>query len=187
MLTFDTLIGKTIVDIEGGEKDEVIVFKCDDGTSYRLFHERECCESVYVEDICGDLEDIKNSPILVAEETCSRENELSDHVPEESITWTFYKLDTVKGGVVIRWIGESNGYYSESVDFAIIKCGKCVDCLDIYDPLKEKFGPLYSRMVLCPTCGNKRCPKAANHNNQCTNSNDPNQLGSYYHDDRYLN
>lgn len=36
------------------------------------------------------------------------------------------------------------------------------------------------RMVLCPSCGNKRCPKATNHTNECTNSNEPNQLGSIY-------
>lgn len=36
------------------------------------------------------------------------------------------------------------------------------------------------RMVLCPDCGNKRCPKATNHNNECTNSNEPNQEGSIY-------
>jgi hypothetical protein len=36
------------------------------------------------------------------------------------------------------------------------------------------------RMVLCPSCGNKRCPKANNHNNPCTNSNDTGQEGSYY-------
>ena len=37
------------------------------------------------------------------------------------------------------------------------------------------------RMVLCPTCGNKRCPKATNHTNKCTNSNDPGQEGSIYY------
>ena len=36
------------------------------------------------------------------------------------------------------------------------------------------------RMVLCPDCGNKRCPKATDHNLSCTNSNEPNQPGSIY-------
>ncbi len=37
-----------------------------------------------------------------------------------------------------------------------------------------------SRMILCPDCGNKRCPKANNHTFACTNSNEPNQVGSAY-------
>jgi hypothetical protein len=36
------------------------------------------------------------------------------------------------------------------------------------------------RMILCPDCGNKRCPKATHHDNTCTNSNEPNQPGSCY-------
>lgn len=37
-----------------------------------------------------------------------------------------------------------------------------------------------SRMILCPTCGNKRCPHASDHGNACTNSNEPGQPGSIY-------
>lgn len=35
-------------------------------------------------------------------------------------------------------------------------------------------------MIVCPECGNKRCPKAASGNNKCTRSNEPNQPGSSY-------
>ncbi|MGL4649946.1 MAG: hypothetical protein ACRC1H_11100 [Caldilineaceae bacterium] len=36
------------------------------------------------------------------------------------------------------------------------------------------------RMALCPDCGNKRCPKANDHRNVCTGSNEPGQPGSAY-------
>ncbi len=36
------------------------------------------------------------------------------------------------------------------------------------------------RMVLCPECGNKRCPKANDHRNACTGSNEPGQPESAY-------
>jgi len=42
-------------------------------------------------------------------------------------------------------------------------------------------GPLVlDRMLLCPECGNKRCPKASDHNLPCLGSNEPGQPGSIY-------
>jgi hypothetical protein len=37
-----------------------------------------------------------------------------------------------------------------------------------------------TRMIVCPRCGNKRCPHASDHRNACTNSNEPGQPGSVY-------
>lgn len=41
-------------------------------------------------------------------------------------------------------------------------------------------GLLVSHMILCPTCRNKRCPKASDHSLACTGSNEPGQPGSIY-------
>jgi DNA-directed RNA polymerase subunit RPC12/RpoP len=41
-------------------------------------------------------------------------------------------------------------------------------------------GFMLDRMILCPECGNKRCPKASDHQLDCTGSNEPNQPGSVY-------
>lgn len=74
-------------------------------------------------DIVGDREDVIGTPILLAEEvTHENDNPEDIKVPEyqDSFTWTFYKLSTIKGSITIRWYGESNGYYSESVEFTKI-------------------------------------------------------------------
>lgn len=107
------LLGKTIIEIDGAETEsEHIFFKCSDGTCYVMYHQQDCCESVNVEDICGDVNALLNTPITMAEcTTDSKDTEWG------TCTYTFYKLATVKGYVTIRWYGESNGYYSESVDF----------------------------------------------------------------------
>lgn len=39
---------------------------------------------------------------------------------------------------------------------------------------------IWGQMILCTACGNKRCPHASNHRNDCTGSNDPGQKGSIY-------
>jgi hypothetical protein len=87
-------------------------------TNYvRFQHHQDCCESVYIEDICGDLDDLVGAPLVEAEEVSDYEGEATG---DESYTWTFYKFATRKGFVTVRWYGSSNGYYSESVSVDVV-------------------------------------------------------------------
>ena len=114
------LMGKTLTQIVN-TTDE-IVFTTNAGEKFKLYHEQDCCETVEVEDINGELDDLIGAPILQAEEVSNEPNpgpKISyGNYADESHTWTFYKLATVKGYVTIRWYGHSNGYYSERVSFA---------------------------------------------------------------------
>lgn len=115
--TIELLLGKTFTSVTGEVGGELIEFFDESGATVHMHHQRDCCESVTVEDICGDLKDLEGSPILQAEESTSDANpEGVTKEDQESFTWTFYRLATIKGSVVIRWYGESNGYYSESVE-----------------------------------------------------------------------
>jgi hypothetical protein len=113
---FESLKGKVLERIDQNE-DVELHFITDDGEHYRMYHEQDCCESVYIEDITGNLDDLIGTPITMAEEAQNYDPGPLDEECDESYTWTFYKLATVKGYVTIRWYGSSNGYYSEKVDF----------------------------------------------------------------------
>lgn len=106
------ILGKTLISVDVDRENNEIYFTCSDGSEYCMFHIEDCCESVTIEDINGDIVDIIASPILVAEERISDGE--NDYGTE---THTFYTISTIKGTVDIRWYGSSNGYYSESVDF----------------------------------------------------------------------
>jgi hypothetical protein len=104
--------------IKGGYQDpEQIVFTLDTGEKYRLYHRQDCCESVTIEDINGDLDDLTLSPITLATEVSHTRPYDANYPSYDSETWTFYHFATARGYVTIRWNGSSNGYYSESVDF----------------------------------------------------------------------
>lgn len=116
--SIDVLEGKVLERIERRDTDDgdELWFYTTDGEVYKMFHAQDCCESVWIEDICGDSDDLIGAEILLAEEV-TNEDEGPLNEWDESYTWTFYKLATDKGHVTIRWYGTSNGYYSESVDF----------------------------------------------------------------------
>ena len=123
-MNFNILKGLTITSIDGLEDDSTeVIFTTSEGRRFEMSHSQDCCERVSIEDVCGDINDLLNSPILLAEEETSDYDpvDINKEYHDDLYCWTFYKLSTFKGDVTIRWYGESNGYYSVSVNFKEIR------------------------------------------------------------------
>lgn len=125
MSDISELKGLTLARVQGLEVDsEMVYFVTTCGHAFKMYHSQDCCEVVQIIDIAGDVDDLIGEEILLAEEVNSTADipqigsQTFHYKPtDDSHTWTFYRIATRKGFVVIRWLGESNGYYSESVDF----------------------------------------------------------------------
>jgi len=113
------MLGKTFVQVTGSVGDGEMTFETANGERFMFAHSQDCCESVDINDIVGDLQDLMDSPLLLAEEVQGETPVDFDEGDHESVTWTFYKFATRKGYVDVRWLGESNGYYSEGVDLFV--------------------------------------------------------------------
>ncbi len=60
-------------------------------------------------------------------------------------------------------------------------CHRCIEENQIKAPgMGDLFNLDSVMMILCPLCGNKRCPKASDHRLACTGSNEVGQPGSVY-------
>jgi len=139
---FDDVVGMVFSSVY---HDDVDVYFHIQGSADRLLmtHDQDCCESVTLEEVIGDLEDLVGTPILEARESASENRfdaeyeilgpeeqvmfklsmdlrQTDDDMNSESQTWTFYNFRTIKGSVTLRWYGTSNGYYSEAVTLKLI-------------------------------------------------------------------
>ena len=111
------MLGKTFVQVTGSVDSDEMLFETAQGERFLFAHMQDCCETVRINDITGVLEDLVGEPLLIAEEVSGATEPDEEHY--ESYTYTFYKFATRKGYVDVRWLGESNGYYSEGVDLFV--------------------------------------------------------------------
>jgi len=106
----------THIDFDSNE----VMITLEDGTKLHFYHYQDCCEQVYIYDWKGDPHQLVGKKLLMIEED---NDDFSSEMPEEpyeSYTCTNFKFITNEDTVINRWIGESNGYYSESVDLNVI-------------------------------------------------------------------
>jgi hypothetical protein len=108
------LVGKVLASVDGYADDsEEVVFTTTDGLVLHMYHEQDCCESVALTDIDAiGIKGIIGNVIALAEKV---EFSPPSSTYGESETWTFYKLGSQYQTIVMRWLGSSNGYYSEGV------------------------------------------------------------------------
>lgn len=109
------LEGEVISTVEGAEEGWETIITTESGKAIKIYHEQDCCEHVEIED--SEVDDIVGG-------YCHFAGFVKGKTPPQEIsawtadsqTWSFLKIDTSKGSIWQRWLGESNGYYSESVD-----------------------------------------------------------------------
>jgi len=104
-----------IESVHGLQKDSDDLTINTDCGALRFYHIDDCCEFVTIEDFEQDG-DLIGARILSIELCESEAKSARPPKYAESYTWTFYRINTNKGGLFLRFLGESNGYYSESVD-----------------------------------------------------------------------
>jgi hypothetical protein len=102
------------ISVAEGNRDVLITT---DQFVYVIDHAQDCCENVRVFKIQGDENLILNRPILLAEEdNVAPEVVDPNYCFDSSYTWTKFILQTEAGQFIFWFLGESNGYYSESVN-----------------------------------------------------------------------
>lgn len=119
---FSELVGKTIEWVKVGtdiDNSTTVLFLCKDGSTYSMYHEQDCCETVTLEEIAGDWRDITGSSVVKAEEVTEENPKIEEEYDGYGL-WTFYKIETPRGSVTLRWYGESNGFYSVAVPLRVV-------------------------------------------------------------------
>lgn len=111
------LLGFTLSAVERDEDDEVITFTRTDGVQVKMYHEQECCEHVWVEEIHGDLQALVGYPLTTAEVYTRDGGESEDG---DDRMFTFYRIGNERHLATIRWCGESH-HYSIGVTVEVVK------------------------------------------------------------------
>jgi hypothetical protein len=91
-------------------------------------------------------------------------------------------------GLLSRQSGQNLLVFTPA-DFYPHECG-CQHCdektrREVLTITGDQLGYISRFMILCPECGNKRCPRANHHDYACTGSNATEQPGSAYSDIPY--
>lgn len=113
----EQLKGMTITAVVYKEDNESLLIHLNTHV-LEMIHHQDCCETVYLADVVGNFEDLIGYPLLEVSESIV--NTESDGM---SSTASYYNFKTLKANVQLRWIGESNGYYSETVDCYLYPIG----------------------------------------------------------------
>ena len=116
-ISIDQIKGMTITAVIYKESNESLLIHLNTHV-LEMIHHQDCCETVYLTDVVGSFEDLIGYPLLEVSESIV--NAKSSDV---SATASYYNFRTVKASVQLRLLGESNGFYSETIDCYLYPTG----------------------------------------------------------------
>ena len=116
-LKFEQIQGMAITAVVYKEVNESLLIHLNTHV-LEMIHHQDCCETVYLADVVGSFEDLIGYPLLEVSESI-----VGIATADMSSTASYYNFKTVKASVQLRWVGESNGYYSETVDCYLYPTG----------------------------------------------------------------
>lgn len=100
--------------IEAVAVHDNVLYLCTALGVFVIRHTRDCCEDVWLVDDGEKLADMVGDYLVKIRIDVSPQGTPEGRI-DESSTWTFVTIQTLKDSYTFRWYGESNGYYSETV------------------------------------------------------------------------
>ena len=123
-MNWHDLIGQTITEISAPIGDAFIQIRTTQG-GIRALHQTDCCESIDLMRVDGDVDTLIGGVVTVAEDDtgCVPPDWAGKDYEGESVTWTKLTLGTSTASVHFWVRGASNGFYSETLEFELIDGG----------------------------------------------------------------
>jgi hypothetical protein len=106
-----SLVGETLTHIDCDGTSQIMLTTAS-GRQIMIYHEQDCCESVQIQDTEGNWHDLIGKVITDTDHDTT--HTCGDCADSCTLSVLTFKVDDAT--VISRWIGESNGYYSEGVD-----------------------------------------------------------------------
>lgn len=88
------LVGETLKKVERIGDERIVFYPLVGNRNLILHHDQDYYESVYIEDVCGDLDDLVGLPVFMAEEVICESFTPDwagkvENYDNETFTWTF--------------------------------------------------------------------------------------------------
>lgn len=114
-MEIEELVGQKLIYIDIDPEENRIMLTTESGRKILIHHNQDCCEIVRIEDTAGNWAELIGKVIV---EATHESHEADSESGYESCTRTALTFKADDATVISRWIGTSNGYYSEEVHLA---------------------------------------------------------------------
>ncbi len=118
---FSDLVGEVLDAVDIDREENQILLTTRSGRKFLVYHEQDCCEKVAISGQDGNFDKLIGKPIVEARDFAVDTGESESDYDSQTTTTLVFRVDDQT--VISRWVGDSNGYYSESVDIAELISG----------------------------------------------------------------